>query len=137
MSLVQLGKRTSYIFDVIASPQFVRMPVLRLPPVSIRERPAEIESRLTVDGDATGNLFAFLKPQCCQGSPARRRRDPSIEYYDPLNAGLVLPFQRPRDVPVLPPLSQLGLLRCRQPNPQRHHGTPPHLVRLEGVALIG
>ena len=21
--------------------------------------------------------------------------------------------------------------------PRRHHGTPPHLVRLEGVALIG
>jgi hypothetical protein len=42
--------------------------------------------------NATGNLFAFLKPQCCQGSPVTRRHDPSIEYYDALNAGLVLPF---------------------------------------------
>ena len=25
--------------------------------------------------------------------------------------------------------------RFREPNPRRHHGTPPHLVRLEGVAL--
>src|SRR6516162_6402377 len=63
-----------------------------------------------------------------------------MEYHDPLNAGLVLPFQCPRDgrstLPVLPSLPQLGLLRCREPNPRRHHGTPPHLVRLEGVALI-
>src|SRR6516162_3141243 len=61
-----------------------------------------------------------------------------MEYHDPLNAGLVLPFQCPRDgrstLPVLPSLPQLGLLRCREPNPRRHHGTPPHLVRLEGVA---
>src|SRR6516225_11445998 len=60
-----------------------------------------------------------------------------MEYHDPLNAGLVLPFQRPRDgrstLPVLPSLPQLGLLRCCEPNPRRHHGTPPHLVRLEGV----
>jgi hypothetical protein len=67
--------------------------------------------------------------------------DPSMQYHDPLNAGLVLPFQRPRDgrstLPVLPSLPQLGFLRCREPNPRRHHGTPPHLVRLEGVALIG
>ena len=39
----------------------------------------------------------------------------------PLNAGLVLPFQRPRDrrstLPVPPSLPQLGLLRCREPNP--------------------
>ena len=27
-------------------------------------------------------------------------RDPSMEYHDPLNAGLVLPFQRPRDGPI-------------------------------------
>src|SRR6516164_4720423 len=91
--------------------------------------------------NATGNLFAFLKPWCCQGSLARRRHNPSMNYHDPLNAGLVLPFQCPRDgrstLPVLPSLPQLGLLRCREPNPRRHHGTPPHLVRLEGVALIG
>src|SRR5262249_56135651 len=64
-----------------------------------------------------------------------------MEYHDPLNASLVLPFQRPRDgrstLPILPSPPQLGLLRCREPNPRRHHGTPPHLVRLEGVALIG
>src|SRR5262249_38890751 len=52
-----------------------------------------------------------------------------MEYHDPLNAILVLPFQRPRDgrstLPILPSLPQLGLLRCREPNPRRHHGTPP------------
>src|ERR1700758_3330473 len=52
-----------------------------------------------------------------------------MEYHDPLNASLVLPFQRPRDgrstLPILPSLPQLGLLRCREPNPRRHHGTPP------------
>src|SRR6476661_8237757 len=36
-----------------------------------------------------------------------------MEYYDPLNARLVLPFQRPRDrrstLPILPSLPQLGL----------------------------
>jgi hypothetical protein len=35
-----------------------------------------------------------------------------MQYHDPLNAGLVLPFQRPRDgrstLPVLPSLPQLG-----------------------------
>src|ERR1700740_3625791 len=52
-----------------------------------------------------------------------------MEYHDPLNASLVLPFQRPRDgrstLPILPSLPQLGLLRRREPNPRRHHGTPP------------
>src|ERR1700758_2096845 len=52
-----------------------------------------------------------------------------MEYHDPLNASLVLPFQRPRDgrstLPILPSLPQLGLLHCREPNPRRHHGTPP------------
>src|ERR1700745_3623863 len=52
-----------------------------------------------------------------------------MEYHDPLNASLVVPFQRPRDgrstLPILPSLPQLGLLRCREPNPRRHHGTPP------------
>src|SRR6516165_3499592 len=109
-----------------------------------RWRPSEAPGKLPdrpAHRNATGNLFAFLKPECCQGSPPRRRPDPSMEYHDPLNAGLVLPFQRPRDgrgtLPVLPSLPQLGFLRCREPNPRRHHGTPPHLVRLEGVALIG
>jgi hypothetical protein len=44
-----------------------------------------------------------------------------MNYHDPLNAGLVLPFQRPRDgrstLPILPSLPQLGLLRYREPNP--------------------
>ena len=42
-----------------------------------------------------------------------------MKYHDPLNAGLVLPFQRLRDgrstLPVLPSLPQLGLLRCSEP----------------------
>src|ERR1700683_1414253 len=51
----------------------------------------------------------------------KKRLAPSIECHDPLNAGLVLPFQRPRDgrstLSVLPSLRPLGLLRCREPNP--------------------
>jgi hypothetical protein len=39
-----------------------------------------------------------------------------MEYHDPLNAGLVFPFQCPRDgrstLPVLPSLPQLSLLRA-------------------------
>src|SRR5215472_76098 len=88
-----------------------------------------------------GNLFAFLKPWCCQGSPARRRRDPSVKDHDPLNAGLVPPFQRPRDgrstLPVLPALPELSLLRRSEPYPcMQPHRTPPHPVRLEDVAAI-
>ena len=59
-----------------------------------------------------------LRPKPCR---LARRHDPPMQYHDPLNAGLVLPFQRPRDgrstLPVLPSLPQLGLLRCREPNP--------------------
>ena len=47
--------------------------------------------------NATGNLFPLLKSQGCHSSAARRRRDPSMQYNDPLNAGLVPPFQRPQD----------------------------------------
>src|SRR5262252_1889473 len=91
--------------------------------------------------NATGNLFAFLKPECCQGSPARHRRDPSMEYHDPLNASLVPPFQRPRDgrstLPVLPALPELSLLCRREQYPcTQPHRTPPHPVRLEDVASI-
>ena len=45
----------------------------------------------------TGNLFALLKLQCRHSSATRRRSDPSIESHDPLDAGLVPPFQRPGD----------------------------------------
>src|SRR6516162_6398255 len=93
-------------------------------PAHCRWRPSEALGKLPdrpAYRNATGNLFAFLKPECCQGSPARRRRDPSVEDHDPLNTGLVLPFQRPRDgrrtLSVLPSLPQLGLLRCCEPNP--------------------
>src|SRR5262249_15083511 len=55
--------------------------------------------------------------------------NPPMQYHDPLTLSLVLPLHRPRDgrstLPILPSLPQLGLLRCREPNPRRHHGTPP------------
>src|SRR5262249_33707223 len=73
--------------------------------------------------------------------PPRRRRDPSMEYHDPLNAGLVPPLQRPRDgrstLPVLPSLPELSLLRRCEPYPcMQPHRTPPHPARLEDVASI-
>jgi hypothetical protein len=45
----------------------------------------------------TGNLFALLKLQRRHSSATRRWSDPSIESHDPLDAGLVPPFQRPGD----------------------------------------
>src|SRR4029077_9359506 len=78
-------------------------------PAYCRWRPSEALSDLSdrpAHYNATGNLFPFLKPQGYQGPPARHRHDPAMEYYNPLNAGLVLPIQRPRyrrsTLPVLP-----------------------------------
>src|SRR5215813_10949314 len=69
----------------------------------------------------TGNLFALLKLQRCYSSATQRRSDPSIESHDPPDAGLVLPFQRPRDgqhaLSVLPALPQFDLLLRREPCP--------------------
>src|SRR5262249_60948758 len=71
--------------------------------------------------NTTGNLFALLKPQRRHSSAARRRRDPSMESHNPLDAGLVPPFQRPRDgqhiLPVLPALSRFALLLRREQYP--------------------
>src|SRR5262249_14745961 len=47
--------------------------------------------------NATGNLFAFLKPERGQSSPARRRRDAAIERHDSQTPSLVPPIQGPRD----------------------------------------
>src|SRR5262249_16120852 len=69
----------------------------------------------------TGNLFALLKLQRRHSSATRRRSDPSIESHDPLDAGLVPPFQRPRDgyysVSVLPALPTVVRLLRRQQYP--------------------
>src|SRR5687768_3857937 len=71
--------------------------------------------------NATGNLFALLKPQSYHGSAPWRRSNPSMESHDLLDAGLVPSFQRPRDsrstLPVPPALPQFSLLFCREPNP--------------------
>src|SRR5580704_4932864 len=71
--------------------------------------------------NTTGNLFALLKPQRRYSSAASCRRDPSMESYNPLDAGLVPPFQRPGDgqrtLPVLPALPQFGLLLRSEPYP--------------------
>ena len=62
----------------------------------------------------TRNLFALLKFQRRHSSATWRRRHTSMESHDPLDAGLVPPFQPPRDgqhaLSVLPPLPQFGLL---------------------------
>src|SRR6516165_6886249 len=67
-------------------------------PAYCRGRPSKVPGDLPdrpAHRDATENLFPFLKSQCGRGSPATRWHDPSMEYHDSLNAGLVLPFQRP------------------------------------------
>src|ERR1700675_4441540 len=89
--------------------------------------------------NTAGNLFALLKPQRRHSSAAWHRRDPSMDSTNPLDAGLVPPFQRPGDGqhtwPVLPALPQFGLLLRREQYLGRQHVPPPHPARLEGVAL--
>src|SRR5262245_39665557 len=119
--------------------------------------PLRLISRLTVDGARPrpwairriDQLAAIPREissrssslSAAKASPARRRRDPSMEHHDPLNAGLVPPLQRPRDgrstLPVLPSLPELSLLRRCEPYPcMQPHRTPPHPARLEDVASI-
>src|SRR6516162_7962385 len=72
-------------------------------------------------GNASRNLFALLKPQRYQSPPAWRWSNPSIASQDPIDAALVPPLKRPRDVrhtlTALPALPQLGLLFRREPCP--------------------
>src|SRR5262245_29075940 len=69
----------------------------------------------------TGNLFALLKLQRRHSPATRRRSDPSIESHDPLDPGLVPPFQRPGDgqhtLSVLPALPKFVLLLRREQYP--------------------
>ena len=86
----------------------------------------------------TGNLFALLKLQCRHSSATRRRSDPSIESHDPLDAGLVPPFQRPGDGNTFvrsssAPQSSSLLLRRETISVKRHHLPPPYPARLEKV----
>src|SRR5262249_6767916 len=72
-------------------------------------------------GNASRNLFALLKPQRYQSPPAWRWSNPSIASQDPIDAALVPPLKRSRDVrhtlTALPALPQLGLLFRREPCP--------------------
>src|SRR5262245_6052724 len=72
-------------------------------------------------GNAARNLFAFLKPQRYQSPPAWRWSNPSIASQDPIDAALVPPLKRSRDVrhtlTALPALPQLSLLFRREPCP--------------------
>src|SRR6516164_7600614 len=72
-------------------------------------------------GNAPRNLFALLKPQRYQSPPAWRWSNPSIASQDPIDAALVPPLKRPRDVrhtlTALPALPQLSLLFRREPCP--------------------
>src|SRR5262249_58422961 len=65
-------------------------------------------------GNAARNLFALLKPQRYQSPPAWRWSNPSIASQDPIDAALVPPLKRSRDVrhtlTALPALPQLSLL---------------------------
>src|SRR6516225_6184213 len=75
----------------------------------------------TTGGNASRNLFALLKPQRYQSPPAWRWSNPSIASQDPIDAALVPPLKRSRDVrhtlTALPALPQLGLLFRREPCP--------------------
>src|SRR5215813_4628279 len=72
-------------------------------------------------GNAPRNLFALLKPQRYQSPPAWRWSNPSIASQDPIDAALVPPLKRSRDVrhtlTALPALPQLSLLFRREPGP--------------------
>src|SRR6516165_9325972 len=72
-------------------------------------------------GNASRNLFALLKPQRSQSPPAWRWSNPSIASQDPIDAALVPPLKRSRDVrhtlTALPALPQLSLLFRREPGP--------------------
>src|SRR5262249_59961859 len=72
-------------------------------------------------GNPPRNLFALLKPQRYQSPPAWRWSNPSIASQDPIDAALVPPFKRSRDVrhtlTALPALPQLSLLFRREPCP--------------------
>src|SRR5262249_32105287 len=72
-------------------------------------------------GNAARNLFALLKPQRYQSPPAWRWSNPSIASQDPIDAALVPPLKRSRDVrhtlTALPALPQLSLLFRREPCP--------------------
>src|SRR5713101_2901836 len=76
--------------------------------------------RLT-GGNATRNLFAFLKPQRYRSSPAWRWSNPAIAGQDPINAALVPPLKRSGNVrhtlTALPALPELCLLLRREPCP--------------------
>src|SRR6516162_3231604 len=65
--------------------------------------------------------FALLKPQRYQSPPAWRWSNPSIASQDPIDAALVPPLKRSRDVrhtlTALPALPQLSLLFRREPCP--------------------
>src|SRR5262249_39843509 len=67
------------------------------------------------------NLFALLKPQRYLSPPAWRWSNPSIASQDPIDAALVPPLKRSRDVrhtlTALPALPQLSLLFRREPCP--------------------
>src|SRR5271169_2599494 len=72
-------------------------------------------------GNATRDLFALLKPQRYRSSSAWRRSDSSIESQHPIDAALVPPLKRSRDVrhtlTAPPALPQLSLLLWREPCP--------------------
>src|SRR5512147_2422111 len=71
--------------------------------------------------NATRNLFALLKPQRRYSPAARYRRNATIESQYPIDAALVPPPKRPRDVrytlTALPTLPQFSLLCSREPYP--------------------
>src|SRR6516162_4430985 len=72
-------------------------------------------------GNASRNLFALLKPQRYQSPPAWRWSNASIASQDPIDAALVPPLKRSRDLrhtlTALPALPQLSLLFRREPCP--------------------
>ena len=71
--------------------------------------------------NATRDLFALLKPQCYRSSPAWCWSNSPIESQHPIDAALVPPLERSRDVRYTltapPALPQFSLLLWREPCP--------------------
>src|SRR6267143_381773 len=75
----------------------------------------------SIRGNPARNLLTLLQRQCDRRSPACRWGNSSVQRQDPVDAALVPPLERSRNVgytlTVPPALPKLGLLLPREPRP--------------------